>query len=302
MATPYNYIDKNKRETFVVVAIFILVVTFLGWFIGEYFFEGSGTAFVGLALIFSGISSFISYYFCDKIVLGISGAVEVTYPGAPELHNLVDNMCIASGLPKPKIYLIEDTAMNAFATGRDPKHATLCFTTGIVNKLEKRELEGVIAHEMSHIQNYDIRLMTLVSVLVGSILLLSDWFTRGFFLRGRGRKSSSGSGIVFLIGIILLLLSPIFAKLLQLALSRSREYMADASAALMTRYPKGLADALQKLSMDTGILEVANRATASLYIVDPIRHDVINQGFKSGPSLYDTHPPIQERIKRLTEM
>jgi heat shock protein HtpX len=299
----YNHIDQNKRDTAIIMTLFILIVSALGWFIGEYFFyEGSGVPFVGIALIFSGISSFVSYYNSDKIVLAISGAKKLEEIEGKYLHNLVENLCIGAGLPKPKIYLIDDTAMNAFATGRDPEHSVICFTTGIVNSLEKRELEGVIAHELSHIGNYDIRLLSIVSVLVGTITLLADWFTRGMFYgRGSRRRSRGGSsnvgGIIVVIGIIFLVLSPIIATLIKLAIGRRREYLADSTAALLTRYPQGLADALKKLAQDKEILEAANGATAHLYITSPL---MVTGGFMA--NLFNTHPPIAERIKRLETM
>ncbi len=233
------------------------------------------------------------------MILSLSRAKEVRYEEAPDLHKLVENMSIASGLPKPRIYIIYDTSMNAFATGRDPQHSVICFTTGILERLEKRELEGVIAHEMSHIGNYDIRLMSIVSILVGTVMLLSDWFTRGVFYGGgrkRSSSSSSGGGIFFLVGLVLLILSPIIATLIKLAISRNREYLADATAVSITRYPKGLADALAKLAMDQEVLEAANGATAHLYIVNPIR-------LKGAVStFFSTHPPIEDRINRLLQM
>lgn len=297
MPNIYQNIDQNKRDTVVIMVLFIAVVSFVGWFLGQYFFEGSGASFIGMALIFSGISSFISYYTSDKIVLAISGASEVSEEEAPKLHKLVENMCIASGIPKPRVYLIEDDAMNAFATGRDPNHSVICFTTGIVSNLEKRELEGVVAHEMSHIGNFDIRLMSIVSVLVGMVTLLADWFTRGMFY-GRRKRDSEGSSILFLIGIILIILSPIIATLIKLAVSREREFLADSTGALITRYPKGLANALKKLAADKEVLEAANGATAHLYITNPIRSNI--SGFMS--TLFSTHPPIEERIARLESM
>lgn len=299
MPNIYNHIDRNKRSTFIIVALFIVIISLIGYAFGELFDPGYGTLYLGFALIFSGISGFFSYYNSDKIVLAISKAKEVPREQNEHLHNLVENMCIASGMPKPKIYMIDDTAMNAFATGRDPEHSTLCFTSGIVNKLEKRELEGVVAHELSHIQNYDIRLMSIVSVLVGTVTLLADWFTRGMLYGGGRRRSSSrgGSigGLLFILGIILLILSPIIATLIKLAVSRKREYLADSSAALMTRYPKGLANALKKLAADHEVLEAANGATAHMYISNPIKGRKLS-------SLFDTHPPIQERIQRLESM
>lgn len=299
MASLYTQIDKNKQNTVLIIALFISIIAAIGWFIGEFYFQGSGVFFIGMALIISGITSFISYYNSDKMVLAISRAKEVTPTENPYLHDLVENIGIASGLPKPKIYIIDDTAMNAFATGRDPNHAVICFTSGIVQLLDKRELEGVIAHEMSHIGNYDIRFTTIVSILVGSITLIADFFTRGMFYGSGGRRSRSGSGggILMLIGIVLIILSPIIATLIRLALSRQREYLADATAAMITRYPKGLADALVKLSMDSEILEAANGATAHLYISNPLKGD--HGGWIA--QMFSTHPPVQERIKRLLE-
>jgi heat shock protein HtpX len=298
----YQNIDANKRDSWLIILGFVAVVTFIGWFVGQVFFQDSGYFFVGLALVVAGVSSFVSYYNSDKIVLSVSHAREVTPQEAPDLHNLVENMSIASGLPKPKVYLIDDPAMNAFATGRDPNHSVICYTTGIVQKLEKRELEGVTAHEMSHIGNYDIRLMSLVSVLVGSVTLLADMFTRGIFYGGgRRRGRSSGGdlgGLLFIFGIIFVILSPVVAALIKLALSRHREYLADANGALITRYPQGLANALRKLASDTDILHEANGATAHLYIVSPLRATV--SGFVA--NMFNTHPPIEERIRRLEAM
>lgn len=303
MPNIYQYIDKNKRDTFLIVTLFIGIIGFIGWFIGEVYIGGEGYFFVGFALIISGITSYISYYNSDKIVLAISGARKVEEQDSPYIHDLVENMSIASGIPKPRIYVIEDTAMNAFATGRDPDHSVICFTTGIINGLEKRELEGVVAHEMSHIGNYDIRLMSIVSILVGSIQLLADFFSRGRLYKIGGSKrssssSSSGSGLIILVGIIAIIISPIIATLIKLAVSRTREYLADSTAALITRYPNGLADALKKLSSDREILEAANGATAHLYIVNPMK-----SGFgKLIQTAFSTHPPIEERIQRLENM
>jgi len=296
----YQHINQNKRDTVVIVILFMAVISAIGWFIGQYFYEGSGATFLGGAFLFSGISGLVSYYNSDKIVLGISGAKEIKYEEGPDIHKLVENMSIASGIPKPRIYIIEDSSMNAFATGRDPEHSVICFTTGIIQRLEKRELEGVIAHEMSHIGNFDIRLMSIVSILVGTVMLLSDWFTRGAFYgnsRRRSSNSDSGGSIFFLLGMILIFVSPIIATLIKLAISRNREFLADATAASITRYPKGLADALAKLAGDKEVLEAANGATAHLYIVSPVR------SFGAVVSnLFSTHPPIEERINRLLQM
>lgn len=300
MPNVYQNISSNKRDTVFIVVFFIAVVTAIGWFVGKYFVEGGGLSTVGIALLVSGLSGIFSYYNSDKLVLAVSNAKKVEYEDAPEVHNLVDNMAIASGIPKPKVYIINDSSMNAFATGRDPEHGVICLTTGIIERLEKRELEGVIAHEMSHIGNFDTRLMSIVSILVGSLSLLADWFTRGMFFR-RGKRSgnqSSASGLIFLIGILLLLISPLIATLIKLAISRKREFLADASAALTTRYPAGLASALRKIGSDSEILEVANSATAHLFISDPVRGKISS----SISNFFNTHPPIEERVRRLEAM
>lgn len=298
MASIYTHISDNKRDTWVIMFLFILIISVIGWVFGE-IYSGEGLAIMAFALIFSGITSFISYYNSDKIVLAISKAKKVTEAEAPQLHALVENMSIASGLPKPQVYVIEDSAMNAFATGRDPEHGVICFTTGIIQKLDKRELEGVVAHEMSHIGNYDIRLMSLVSVLVGSIALIADWFTRGMFYGSRRRNSNGGgNGILMIVGLVLIILSPIIATLIKLAVSRKREFLADSSAAMITRYPQGLANALRKLSADREVLEVANGATAHLYISNPLK----NNGGGLMANLFSTHPPVEERIRRLESM
>lgn len=227
----------------------------------------------------------------------------------------MENLCITAGLPTPRIYIIDDTAPNAFATGRDPKHAVVCFTTGILQKLEKTELEGVVAHELSHIGNYDIRVMTLVVVLVGTVTLLADWMLRASFFGGRRKSNSEGGGqlqiILIVVGIILAILSPIIATLIKLAVSRKREFLADASGALLTRYPEGLAKALEKISADKEPLEAANKATAHMYIVNPFHEDkgtstslgATSAGGRSWFSkMFNTHPPVEERVRRLREM
>lgn len=300
MPNIYQHIDKNKRETAVIMLLFIAVVAVIAWTVSVIYGEGSAFGYVGIALIFAGISSFFSYYNSDKIVLSISKAKSVTEEQNRYLHNLVENVCIAAGLPKPRIFMIDDTALNAFATGRDPGHAVICFTSGIVDRLEKRELEGVISHELAHIGNYDIRLMSIVTVLVGTITLLADMFTRGIIYGGRKKSRSSGNlnAIILLIGIVLILLSPIIATLIKLAISRNREYLADSTGALITRFPQGLADALKKISADNEILEAANGATAHLYISNPLKGRTGN--FMA--SLFNTHPPVEERIKRLETM
>ncbi|OGB63596.1 zinc metalloprotease HtpX [candidate division CPR3 bacterium GWF2_35_18] len=282
------------------MVLFIMFITVISYVFGEV--NGSGLSYAGVALIFSGFMSFFSYYFSDRIVLALSKAHEIQKEDNFQLFTTVENLCIGAGLPLPRIYIIDDTAPNAFATGRDPKHAVICVTTGLLQKLEKLELEGVIAHELSHIKNYDIRLMSIVVILVGLVALMSDWFLRfSFWGGGRRRRNSDEGGqlgaIFAIAAIVLALLSPLIAQLIKFAISRSREYLADASAALITRYPQGLASALEKISRDTEPLEASNKATAHLYIVNPLKN-------LKGPmnNLFSTHPPIEERIKKLREM
>ncbi len=246
--------------------------------------------------------SFASYYYSDKIILGMSKAKQIKKSDYPEFFRIVENLCIGAGIPMPKVYVIDDSAPNAFATGRDPKHAVVCATTGILQKLNKIELEGVIAHELSHIKNFDIRLMAVVVVLVGLVALLADFFMRSLWYGGERRNSREGNsaaGVFLLIGIVLAILSPIIATLIQLAVSRKREFLADASGALLTRYPEGLAAALEKIGKDKEPLEVANNATAHLYIANPFKGKISGSWFAG---LFNTHPPIEERIKILRSM
>lgn len=295
MATLYNQYDKNTRLTWVYMTGFLAFVIGVG-----YVFAGAmgDSTFLYIAVVLSIIMSFGSYWWSDKIVLAMSGAKEVTRENARELYNVVENLCITAGLPVPKIFVIEDTAMNAFATGRDPEHGVICFTTGIVNRLNRTELEGVAAHELSHIGNRDILLSTVIVVMVGFIALLADWFRHWAFF-GRRSNDDRGGGqlqlILFIAAIVLSILAPFAAMLMQLALSRKREFLADASGALLTRYPEGLASALEKISGDTEPLEAANRATAHLYIANPFKG-------KNVAKLFMTHPPIEERIKILRGM
>jgi len=295
--TIYTNIDSNKRRTILLLGLFLIFVIGLGWVFGQVF----GAAWIlPIAVIFALSQALISYYYSDKITLAISRAQKVPRKEPfLQLHRIVENLAITAGLPKPAIYVISDSAPNAFATGQDPKHAVIAVTTGLLEKLNKNELQGVISHEMSHIGNYDIRLMTIVVVLVGVVALLSDWFLRWSFWGG-GRRSRNSEGgqagaILLLIGIILAVLAPLAATLIQLAISRKREFLADATGALMTRYPGGLASALEKISQDQEPLEAANRATAHLYIANPFKG-------KNVSILFSTHPPIRERIKALREM
>lgn len=307
----YDHIAKNKRESWILIFSFLATISLLGWVFSQAY---NAPQILYFAVGFSVVSSLISYYFSDSITLALSQAKEVDRQSAPDLYRLVENLTIAAGLPMPKVYIIEDSAPNAFATGRDPEHAVVCFTTGILRKLEKVELEGVVAHELSHIGNYDIRVMTLVVVLVGIVTLLADWMLRASFFGGRKKSDDNGGGqlqvILVVAGLLLAILSPIIASLIKLAVSRKREYLADASGAMLTRYPEGLARALEKISGDQEPLEAANKATAHMYIINPFREDNGQMNAKSSQrggqgwlaGLFNTHPPIEDRIKRLREM
>ncbi len=281
------------------MAIFIAFITLVAYVFGQA--SGYGLSFTGIALIISGAISFSSYYWSDKLVLAMSGAQEIIEKDDKELFHTVENLCIGAGLPRPKIYIINDSAPNAFATGRDPQHAVVCVTTGLLQKLDKLELEGVIAHELSHVKDYDTRLMGIVAILVGSVAFLADWFMRSLWFGGRDDRDERGSlqSVFIILGIIFAILSPIIATLIQLALSRRRELLADASGALLTRYPEGLAKALEKISQDKDVLEAASNATAHLYIVNPFKGKDFSAWFSG---LFDTHPPIEERIKLLRAM
>ena len=255
---------------------------------------------------FSIISAFVSYWWSDKIVLSMSDAKPVKFKDNKELYRLVENLCITAGLPLPKIYVIKDTAPNAFATGRDPEHAVVAVTAGLLQKLDRSELEGVIAHELSHIGNRDILLATVVTVLVGVVVLLADWFMRWTFFGGARRSNKKGGQlqiIIIIIAIILSILAPFFAYMMQFAISRKREFLADADGALLTRYPEGLARALEKISADTEPLEVANRATAHLYISSPFEGKRDRRAKKSFfKKAFMTHPPVKERVAALRGM
>ncbi len=297
----YTAIGQNKRRSVLLIFLFLLIIIALGYVFSRAYGQPGILAF---AVVFSCISAFISYYFSDKITLAMSHAREIDRKGSPDLYRLVENLTITAGLPVPRIYIIEDTAINAFATGRDPQHAVVCVTTGALTRLNKTELEGVIAHELSHVGNYDIRFMTLVVVLVGIITLVADWFVRiGMWGGGRRRSNDSEGGnnqAFAIVGLVLALLSPIIATLIQLAVSRQREFLADASGALLTRYPEGLASALEKIAADKEPLEAANKATAHLYIANPLKNQEGSVGWFA--NLFNTHPPVADRIKRLREM
>ena len=296
-----SQIQANIWKSYAFMTGFIVFVVFAGYVMGNAL--GYGNSWMFIAVIFSVVSSFVSYYWGDKLVLAMSGARPADRKRDFDFYTVTENLCIASGLPKPKLYVIDDTAMNAFATGRDPKHAVVCATTGILDRLERRELEGVIAHELSHVKNYDTRLMAVVAVLAGTIAFLADMFMRSLWWgggrRSRDSENSQLQGILMIVGIVLAILSPIIATLIQLAISRKREYLADASGALLTRYPEGLARALEKLKGDKEVLEAASNATAHLYITNPFKDKNFGAWFSG---LFDTHPPIDERIKALRSM
>lgn len=299
----YSEISSNKTKTALLITFFLVLIIGLGYLFSRIY---QSPGLLPVAVLISVFMSLGSYFYSDKIVLAMSRAREVKRTDDEELYRTVENLSIGAGLPTPKIYLIDDTAPNAFATGRDPKHAVIAITTGLRDKLTKPELEGVMAHELSHVGNYDIRLSTIIVVLVGVVTLLSDWMLRASFFGGRRRDNENGGqigAIIMIAGLVLAILSPIAATLIQLAVSRKREYLADASAALLTRYPAGLASALKIIAADHEPLEVANKATAHLYIVNPFKSNLNAKQVGSGLArLFDTHPPIQERIKRLEQM
>ncbi|MDD5109724.1 MAG: M48 family metallopeptidase [Patescibacteria group bacterium] len=297
----YSEITANKRKTWVLIAIFTVVVLVIGYAFGEY--AGGGYGGLVAAAVISTVMALTSYFAGDKIALSSAGATPIQQSDNPYVYRLVENLAITAGLPMPKVYLINDPQINAFATGRDPKHASIAVTTGAIEKLENEELEGVIAHELSHVGNYDIRLMTVVIVLVGLVSLLSNWFIRvrwyGGGRGGRDRNERGNAGaILAVIGLVLLIVAPLIGKLIQLAVSRKREFLADASGSLLTRYPEGLARALEKIgAVNQQPMRSANAATAHLYIASPF-----GAAGKRMANLFSTHPPLEERIKALRGM
>ena len=296
----YGAIAANRWRTVLLIAVFTAILGVLAYAAGEYFYPGGGVALLPFAFALSGASAAGSYFAGDKLVLAQSQARLLGPDEEPKLRNVVETLAVGLGIEAPAIYVIEDSAPNAFATGRDPKHASIAVTRGLLDKLDRTELEGVLAHELSHVMNRDIRVMLLVTVLVGSVALISDWMMRSLWWGGgrrRDRDRGNAGAILLLIAVALAILTPIIATLIQLAVSRQREYLADASGALLTRYPEGLANALRKISADPDPLEVANKATANLYITNPLKDA---PRFMDG--LFDTHPPIAERIRRLEAM
>ena len=298
MRVMFDEVRNNNLKSLLLVSLFILIVGLLGAVIGLVY--GSLAFGISVAVIFSLIYSMIGFYSGQDMILGMTGAREVTKKEFPYLFHTTEGLAVAASIPTPKAYVIDDSALNAFATGRDPEHASITVTTGLLKTMDRQELEGVIAHEMSHVKNYDIRFMMLTVVLVGIVTLLSDFLLRSF-LWGRGRSREKGNQvtiILIVLGFVLAILTPIIGHLIKLAISRKREFMADAGGAILTRYPPGLASALKKIAKDPDpLVDRANRATAHLFISTPFRD---NKGLIT--NLFSTHPPIQERIKRLEEM
>jgi len=298
--TLYTQKSSNVRKTWLLFTVFLIVVIGIGWVFSRIYANPSILYF---AVIFSVLMNVIAYWFSDKIVLKMARAIPIEHKSAPELYHIVENLSITAGLPMPKIYLIRENQPNAFATGRNPKHAVVAVTEGLLEKLDRSELEGVLAHELSHVGNRDMLLSTVVVVLVGFISIISDMFLRSAFWGGLGRRDDREGGqagaILMIVGIALSILAPIAAMLIQLAISRKREFLADSSGALLTRYPEGLASALQKISSDSTPMRVANNTTAHLWLDDPFKGQKKTSWLRK---LFMTHPPVEERIKCLREM
>ena len=295
MQNIYEQIDSNKRRSWLIIGFFIAFVTAFGYFFS--YIYGYDWSFLVGALFISGIGSWVSYYNSDTIALPLAGAHPVTHKTHPTYSNIVQNLSSVAQIPVPKIYVIDSPALNAFATGRDPQHGAIAVTQGLLDTLSRTELEGVIAHELSHIRNFDTRLMTIVAILVGSIAMILNWSWRISWHKGGDRDSKEGNAILMVIGLVFIILAPIIAQLIQLAISRRREFYADASAAFITRQPSGLIGALKKIASHEDIqLESANTATAHLYIDDPVTSETHGTWMAK---LFSTHPPIAERIRAL---
>lgn len=303
--TIYNEISSNKIRTYVILLVFIALITGFFYIVGKYYQDPF--TYFSIGLTFSLISAIGSYFYSDKIVLMISGAHPADKKRYFDLYTVTENLSIASGLPIPKVYVIDDQAPNAFATGRNPKHAVVCATTGLLEKLDRSELEGVIAHELSHVKNYDILLSTIVVVLVGTVATAANWITRSMWWGGGSanrrsddNRNNRGNTMFFILFIFSLIFIPIIATLIQLAISRKREFLADASGTLLTRYPEGLARALEKISSDRHVLQNASPSTAHLFIVNPFKKQAGITNWLN--NLFSTHPPIEERIRILRMM
>ncbi|MBU1028775.1 M48 family metallopeptidase [Patescibacteria group bacterium] len=291
--TTYDFISANKRKSVLLIIIFTVLVLMLGGLI-DYVYEGGGF-FLFIAGAYSIIIGLMGFYSGDKIALAVSGAREIKETDNQYLYLMVQNLCLTVGLPMPKVHIINDPAINAFATGRDPNHSSIAVTTGALQRLENEELEGVLAHELSHIKNYDIRVMTLVMVLAGTVAIIADLTLRSFLWGGRGRRREGDNGALLIIGLVLMIIAPIVAQLIKLAVSRRREYLADASAALITRFPEGLARALEKIGQQAQPMARASGATAHLFIANPFSG-------KALATLFSTHPPIEKRLAALRHM
>jgi len=294
---PYSLISINKRKTFLI--LFLFIALFSGFFYLIGFYTQSANQFLLFGLIFSLLSSFLSYFYSDKIVLLTVGAKPADKKKYFDFYTVTENLTLASGLPMPKLYVINDPSPNAFATGRNPKNSVICVTTGLLKVLDRSDLEGVIAHELSHIKNYDILLASIVSVLVGTIALVSEWFWRGFWWRGDDNNKKNTNPIFFILFFLTLILVPLIATLIQLAISRRREFLADASAVLITRNPRGLIDALKKISSYSLPMRHVTTNTAHLFINNPFSSKKFSSWLTN---LFNTHPPVEERIKMLEKM
>ncbi|MCD6233084.1 M48 family metallopeptidase [bacterium] len=295
----YKQAELNIRKTWFLITGFLLFIIFLGWLFSYLF---NTWWFLIIAVVFSVLQSFLSYWCSDRIILRMARAYPVSKEDNAELYRIVENLCITAGIPMPRIYIMRESQPNAFATGRDSKHAAIVFTTGLLSKLERAEIEGVASHELSHIKNRDILLSSVVVVLAGVVALLSNFFLRISFWGGLSRERDSrdsGAAVIMVLGLVAAILAPIAATLIQLAISRKREFLADASGALLTRYPEGLARALEKISQDQSPMRVANSGTAHLFIASPFRG---KQGKNWFTKLFMTHPPVEERIKALRGM
>lgn len=298
MATLYNIADSNVRKTWFLITFFLVFVILLGWLFSNIL---NSSAILYIAVIFSVLTSISSYWYSDKIVLLSTGAKPIEKSDNPELYRIVENLCITAGIPTPKIYILNEAQPNAFATGRDEKHAVVAVTKGLLGKLEKKEIEGVIAHELSHIKNKDMLLQTAVVVLVGVISIVTDFFLRISFWGGNRNddNNSNANALMMVLGIVVAILAPIAATMIQLSISRKREFLADASGALLTRYPEGLASALEKIASDNSQLRTANSSNAHLFISSPFRGKESKSWFNK---LFMTHPPVEERVANLRGM
>lgn len=298
MASIYKNADLNTRKTWLLITVFLVFVIAVGWFFS---YALNTSTILYIAVFLSVAMSVGSYWFSDKIVLSMAKAVPIAKSDNPDLYRTVENLCITAGLPLPKIYVIDERQLNAFATGRDKNHAVVCVTQGLLDVLDKTELEGVVAHELSHIGNKDMLLSTVIVVLAGIVALLSDFFLRISFWGGRRNNSDNNraGALLMLLGIVAAILAPLAASLIKLAISRKREFLADANGALLTRYPEGLANALEKISADVTPMRSAHAATAHLYIDSPFNQKEKQNWFVK---LFSTHPPIEERIKNLRDM